>query len=155
MEIKQSKKFLIESDFDVNPLWKYEDADDTYYPIFFHEEFPEFCNRDLFVRANFSSPSNVSFKGYIVGVINIYCIVLFYKGEKFIFNKNLPERCFKTIYKLTDVLQSDLGRTIVVADIFPLKYETNINLEGYCNVSGEFNAFEKLKDQRLLRWKEI
>ena len=46
-------------------------------------------------------------------------------------------------------------KNILITDIFPIKFTTLINLSGWKNISGEFDAFEKLKDKRLLRWKNI
>ena len=90
--------------------------------------------------------------GYLVGAINIYCIRLFFNGNTYTFNKNLPDRCLKAFEKFAEVLRA--YKTTLIPDIFPLKYETTIDLEGYKNISGEFDAFEKVKDKRLLRWKK-
>ncbi len=152
MDVKKGKQVLLEPDFDAHPLWKCDEGDDLYYPIMAIEEFPEH-NRDLLIRAIFHAPSGIIFKGYLVGAINIYCIGLFYNSSMFIFNKNAPDFCLKQFSKLAEEIQIDMNRKIMIPDIFPLKYETDIDLENYRNISGEFNAFEKIKDLRLLRWK--
>jgi hypothetical protein len=70
-----------------------------------------------------------------------------------LFNKNLVDDCYKQFEKLVEAFHSE--EKILIPDVFPLKYETTIDLEGYNNLSGEFDAFEKVKDKRFLRWKEL
>lgn len=153
----EPRKILSEADFDLHCLWRSDDATDLCYPIMTAAEIPDY-ERDLFIRAKFVSPTGIVLKGFrIGGEKHIYCIGIFYKGKKILFNKNMIEYAFDDFDKLRKLLEADLKRTILIADIFPLKYETtvDINLEEFCNFGGEFNAFEKLKDLRLLRWKNI
>ena len=145
---------LSEADFDAYPLWRYDERDDLYHPILSMDEIPE-DNRDMFIRAKFYSPNKMIFKGYVNNILKVFCVNFFWNNKIYFFNKNAPDWCLEQFYKLAETLQTEKNKIIVIPDIFPVKYETAIDLEGYRNVSGEFNAFEKLKDQRLLRWKEI
>ena len=52
------------------------------------EDFPE-NSMDLNIRAIFTTATGDVFKGYIVGVKNIFCIAIFWNGEILYFNKNL------------------------------------------------------------------
>jgi hypothetical protein len=151
LEIKPNTRILVEEDFDAHPLWRYDDETDLYYPIMSIEEVPEY-SRSLFIRARFYSPAGIVFNGYLVGAENIYCIGIFCDGCEFMFNKNLPDRCFKSFNKLIENMTS--GENLKISDIFPLKYETTINIKNYRTIIGEFNAFEKLKDTRAMKWKK-
>jgi len=152
LDIKKGIKLLVEDDFDAHSMWKYDDDTAVNYPITLLNEIPEY-SRDLFIRAKFISPKGIILKGYLVGALNIYCIGIFSGGDEFLFNKNMPDRCMLAFEKLIKTLI--LKNPTLISDIFPLKYETTIDIEGFRNISGEFNAFEKLKDKRLLRWKKI
>lgn len=139
-------RLISENNMDTHPLWRYDDETDLYYPIFSIDEFPEY-SRSLFIRAKFFSPNGIILKGYLVGAINIYCIRLFFHGKTFVFNKNLPDFCLKDFNKLIELLPS--GKNTKITDIFPVKYETTIDLEGYQNITGEFDAFEEMKKQDI------
>ncbi len=50
---------------------------------------------DFFVRAEFISPAGIKFKEFLTTITKYYCMGLFYKNKRYIFNKNL----FKESYE--------------------------------------------------------
>lgn len=140
MDIRKGVKVLGEDNFKVCSIWKFQDETDLYYPIFSSKDFSEHDD-EILIGAKFYSPMGMTFNGYLMDGAHVYCIGLFFKGNEFIFNKNLTSRCLKRFKELRELLPS--SKTILIPDIFPLKYETVINLEGYKNITGEFDAFEE------------
>jgi hypothetical protein len=152
MKTKYSTKDLTEMHFDAFPLWRYDENDNLYYAISSLDEVPEEAY-NFFIRAEFVTPKGFTLKGYLVSITKNYCIGVFYNGKEFLFNKNAIDNSIERIDKLIAEISSPEIKAPF--DIFPLKYTTTIRLPGYRELSGEFDAFEKLKDKRILRWKKI
>ncbi len=149
---KQGIKFLTESDFDEHSIWRYSESTDLYYPVTLLEEIP-ISAKNLFIRANLRCPNTMTFKGYIIGAQNIYGVGIFNAGKKYRFNKNALEECIAQFNLFIQKLP--FNKIFLISEIFPIRYETTIDLEGFHNVSGEFNAFEKLQEKRLLKEKQF
>jgi hypothetical protein len=80
----------------------------------------------LFVRANFLSVQGYNFLGsvsYDVKRDEVYCVQIFLRGDGFIFNANLKDLALKEIKRLRTALGDES------AEIFPLKYENNLEFE--------------------------
>lgn len=152
LDIKNGIKLPLEEHYNTFPMWRYNDENNLYYPIISPDEFPE-DSRDLSIKTTFISPIGIIFHGYIVGVKNIFSIGVFINNKTFHFNKNVPEL---SLEQFNDFIKElNLNKEIIISDIFPLQYKTEINLANYKDISGTFDVFEKLKDKRLLRWKNI
>lgn len=152
MNTKLRVNFLTETHFTISPIWKFIDGIDLYEPIFSPEDIPD-DSRDLRIKAEFTTPSGIKFFGYVVGVQNFFSIAFFINGKNIHFNKNAVDLSLEQFDELSKAFLPN--KNIKIPDIFPAKFTTMINLPGWKNISGEFDAFEKLKDKRLLRWKNI
>lgn len=100
----------------------------------------------LNIRAKFTTKSGKEFHGYAVGIKNIFCIVIFFNNEILFFNKDLIDHCLRAIEKINKSLEIK----VKPEDFSPLKYQTTIDLEGYKNISGEFDIFKKRTDEERL-----
>jgi hypothetical protein len=149
MNILNGAKRLLVENLDAHPLWRLNDEIMTYFPIYTFDDVPE-EGYNFYIRAEFTTPKGIKIKGYLVSVTDIYCIVIFYNSEIYIFNNNLLEDCFEITNKL--IIEINSETTKEVFDVFPLKYTTTIDLPGWKNISGEFDAFEQLKENRNARW---
>jgi len=146
---------LCEEALNQHPLWKYvEDYIGTqhrYCPIFLIEEFPEELY-ELYTRAQFTCRNGFELQGYIIGAPvegkNIIAIGIFFDGKRRIFNRNMgPEAVAYATELLKKVPFSSSGN---IADLFPVEYETTIDLPGFRNISGEFDGFEAARKQGLI-----
>jgi len=138
MDIKTGKAYLTLQDLKQHSIWKFNEADDLTYPVNCAEDFPE-GQYDLSIRVNFTTPSGIELFGYLVGIKNIFSITILCKGQEFYFNRNVPGDYSKTL----EGLGKALGCSLRISDFSPLKYITDINLEG-------FNS-EKLSAPTLLQ----
>lgn len=146
MDIKKGKAYLTLHDLNSYSIWKFNDLDDLTYPVTCAEDFPEVAF-DLRIRVKFFTPKGIELMGYIVGVKNIYSIAIFIGDQKFRFNRNLPGDYPKTLEKLSKAL----GRKLLISDFSPLKYKTDIDLEGFRNIEGEFDLLKKRTDEERLK----
>ncbi len=145
MDLKQGKKYLTLSDIKQHSIWKFTDIDDLAHPINTPDDIPE-DSFDLIIRAKFTTPTGIELIGYIVGVQNIYCISIYAGDEKFFFNRNLPNDYPKTLAKLGKALNCSLS----ILDFSPLQYTTDIHLECFKNISGEFDLLKvRTNEERL------
>ena len=145
MDIKNGKDYLTSQDIKAFSIWKFNDVDDLNYPVTSTDDFPE-GEFDLRIRTNFFTPKGMEFIGYIVGIRNIYSIAIYIEGQKFRFNRNLPGNYLKTL----ESIGKALGRKVTISDFSPLKYITDIDLEGFKNIEGEFDLLKKRTDKERL-----
>lgn len=146
MDIKVAKTYLTLQDLKRHSVWKFNEADDLTYPVNCAEDFPE-GQYDLSIRANFTTPSGIELFGYLVGIKNIFSIAILCEGQEFYFNRNLPEDYAKTLDSLSKVL----GQKLTINEFSPLKYVTDIDLEGFRNIEGEFDLLQKRTDEERLK----
>lgn len=146
MDISQGKSYLTLRELEQHSIWKFNDIDDLNYPVNCTEDFPE-NNLDLRIRTKFTTPSGLEFLGCIVGVKNIYSIAIYVRDQIFYFNRNLPGDYQKTLEKLGETL----GRKLTISDFSPLKYVTDIDLEDFRNIEGEFDLLKKRTDEERLK----
>jgi hypothetical protein len=145
MDTKKGKSYLVKNDFDLSPIWKFCQTDDLTYPVFNYDDFPD-DSRDLCIKAQFNTPTNLKFEGYIVGVKNIFCIAIYLNNQTLFFNKNLPKNCLKSLEKINKLL----GLSLTIQDISPLKYSTIVNWECFKNMNGEINFLQKRTNEERL-----
>ncbi len=125
-------------------MWRCEDEKIIYYPVHTLDEVPD-EHYNFFIKAEFVSPSGIKFKGFLVSISRYYCIGLFYKNKKYLFNKNMFKELYEDTKEIITLIDSPKIKRI--SDIFPLKYRTVINMPGIREVEGSFDAFERAKDR--------
>jgi hypothetical protein len=146
MDIK-GKEYLTEQDLKLYSMWVAHQSDDLFYPVNGPEDLPEdMVFEDLCTRAIFTTSSGEAFFGYVIGLKNIFCIVLFLNNEMLIFNKNLYKDCLIAIEKINKIT----GQNLSVKDFSPLKFETQIDIEGFKNIQGEFDLSKPRTDEESL-----
>lgn len=138
MDIEGGKRYLTLTDLRQHSIWKYSDIDDLIHPIFCAEDFPE-AQYDLLIRANFIVSAGIELVGYVVGVKNIFSIAIAFEETKFSFNRNLPEYYAESLHSVSKFID----RELTMKDFSPLKYTTDIDLQGFRNISGEFDLLKK------------
>jgi hypothetical protein len=132
----QSKKLPTSSDFFVCPIWRYDEDDDLYHPVSTEDEIPE-SERDLSIRAVFTTPSGAKIDGYVVGISRVFSIALFGSNGFFHANLNLgPESQQWMREFLADRIDLKISSP---KEMFPLQYTTQINRVGYRDFSGIFD----------------
>lgn len=136
MSKSRGKRLTTPSDFFACPIWRFDDGDDNYYPVLNPDELPE-SERDLSIRALFVTPSGVRLDGYVVGISRVFSIGLFGRGRFFHANRNLGPESEKWMSEFIDDMSDPKLRSL--KDLFPLKYSTQINREGYLDFSGTFD----------------
>ncbi len=142
MEDKKEIRRLTESCFDTFSMWRLDDENIIYYPVHSLEEIPD----DIFsfyVRAEFTSPAGIKFKGYLTGITKYYSMGIYFNNKRYIFNKNLYKESYEDIKEIITLINSP--RIKKVSDIFPLRYRTNINMLGIRELEGTFDAFERAR----------
>ena len=90
---------------------------------------------DLFVKADFYTPSGRHFSGFIIVADTVYVAELEAEGEYFGFNKALKDLGEESL----DELRRRIGDES--AEIFPLRYETGYRLYDGTPLSGTFDPF--------------
>jgi hypothetical protein len=144
VDIKDGKSYLTEQDLQQHSIWIEHEDDDLTYPVYSLNDLPENMQiNKLRIRATFTTRDGIALKGYIVGLKNIFCIVIFWNGEVLYLNKNLFNDCIDAINKISKLLNQNLEPE----DYFPIRYETTIDIEGFKNVGGEFDIFKKRTDE--------
>jgi len=139
--------YITEQDINDNCMWVLHQDDDLFYPVYGPDDLPaDMKLSDLATRAVFMTPSGTEFRGYIFGLKNIYCVVIFFKNEMFIFNKNLLSDCEESIQRINTFL----NKKVKVNDFFPLKYETNIDIKNFNTITGEFDIFKHTTDEEKI-----
>lgn len=132
----EAKRLPNPSDFFACPIWRYDEDDDLYHPVLTEDEIPD-SERDLSIRAVFTTPNGMALDGYVVGISRVFSISLFGKNELFHANQNLKpesrEWMSQFIYNRPDLKLSSPD------DLFPLRYTTQIDRDGYREFSGTFD----------------
>lgn len=146
MDIKKGRPYLILSDLEEHSLWKFSDIDDLTYPVICKEDFPEDIF-DLKIRAKFITPCGIELLGYLVGAGEIYCIAIFAGDKVFYFNRNRPQDYAEKLNEMNQLL----GKNLTLENFSPLKYTTDIDLEGLGNFEGEFDLLKKRTNEERLR----
>jgi hypothetical protein len=130
-------KVAVRSDFAQCSLWRRDEHDDLVYPVVSEKDIPE-NDRDLLIRAKFTTPSGDAFDGYIVGFSRVFAISIFVGDLKFGLNKNAYTLVRATVQKILDAAQPPFTQT--VEDFFPLKYQTAIDRQGFREFTGTFDV---------------
>lgn len=132
------KQLPTPADFFECAIWRYNDEDDLYYPVLTGEQMPE-SERDLSIRAVFSTPAGQELDGYVVGISRVFSMGLF--GRDVIYNANKNLRALSEEWMQGFISErAELGPKSL-SDIFPLKYTTQINRPGYHDFSGVFDLY--------------
>lgn len=84
----EPKKLPTPSDFFACPIWRNEDGSDLFYPVLSPDDLPE-SERDLMIRAVFTTPGGKTFDGYVVGISRVFSIGLFGDDRFYHANQNL------------------------------------------------------------------
>lgn len=132
----EPKNLTTPSDFFECAIWRYDEGDDLYHPVLAPDELPD-SERDLSIRAVFTTPSGKKMDGYVVGISRVFSMGLFGREKLFHANKSLIH---ESEGWMRDFIQErpDLGLSSP-EDIFPLKYDTQIHQDGYADFSGTFD----------------
>lgn len=147
MDTKKGKEYLTKKDLQQHSMWIERDEDELTYPICGEQDFPENMGfNDLRIRARFITPAGIELNGYIIGLKNIYCIVIFLNDEVIYLNKNLYKDCLIAIEKINKIT----GQHLSVKDFSPLKFDTQIDIEGFKNIQGEFDLSKPRTDAERL-----
>lgn len=145
MDIEYGRPYLTLDDLKKFSIWRFSDVDDLIYPVTSHEDIPE-NSFDLKIRAKFFTQSGTELLGYIVGIENIYTVTLYVEDKIINFNRNLPQEFHRDL----DRLNEELGVDLTMSDFSPLKYITDIDLDGFRNVEGEFDLLKKRTNEERL-----
>ena len=145
MGFETGKAYISASDLKNYPLWKYNDEGDLLYPVLSVKDLPN-DSFDLIVRAKFTTSNGIKLFGYIVGVRSIFSIAVYLNNQRYGFNKNLLDRCAENIRKLRMILKHDID----MSDFSPLKFTTDISIEGFSNIDGEFDLLKKQTNEEKL-----
>ena len=129
------KVVLQPSDFDVCPVWRFDEDADAYFPVRNANELPEQV-RDLRIASEFITRSGQKFQGYISGVDKVSSIGLFVDAQTYHANKNLyqPSRA----QMIEFIAASRLDATLTFESMFPLHFETRWENEIFKNFTGIF-----------------
>lgn len=147
MDANKAREYLTEREFLEHSIWVRNAEDDLIYPVYNSDDLPEDMSQyDLRIRAILTTPTGNKFKGYIVGVKNIYAITIFYESEVFRFNKNLLTDCLTEIARINLYLD----KMMKPEDFSPLQYETTIDIDAFNNFNGEFDIFNPMTDEERL-----
>lgn len=146
MDIKKGRPYLTLSDVKQHSLWKNNNIDDLMYTITCEKDFPEDIF-DLKIRAKFITPCGIELLGYLVGAGEIYCIAIFAGDKVFYFNRNRPQDYAEKLNEMNQLL----GKNLTLENFSPLKYTTDIDLEGLGNFEGEFDLLKKRTNEERLR----
>ena len=135
--IDNGVNLLQETHFDEFQIWYYDEDHDLYYPVKSPDQILEHLDpRDLRIKAIFDTPSEISFKGYIVGIDRIFSIGIFLHQKKFQFNSNLLDLSLDEMKKL--IKEMSCNHFSNKEDIFPMEFKTCFEFKNYNNFSGEF-----------------
>jgi hypothetical protein len=147
VDIKKGKAYLTEKDLQNHSIWIRHESDDLIYPVLGLDDLPEDMSpTHLKIKAKFKVPNGLEFNGYIMGIKNIYCIVIFWEQEILYLNKNLLNDCLEAINKIN----SSLNLNLQLESYFPLKFETVIDVDVFKDISGEFDIFKKRTEEERL-----
>lgn len=131
---------------DKHSLWRDDQDKNLYFPVRTPNDMPDNPG-DLLIKANFITPIKINFSGYIKGINKgidkLLYINIFYNGQSYGFNYNLPSLCHVHLNELIEALPE--GSANSKDDLFPLRYETCFDWENYeySNFWGSFDAFIK------------
>jgi hypothetical protein len=140
----KGKDYLTEQDFKKYSMWVAHQSDDLLYPVNDSGDLPsDMLLEDLCTRAVFTTSSGKSFNGYIGGLKNIFFITIFLNNEIIYLNKNLYSDCLNAIEKINRIT----GQNLSAKDFSPLKFETQIDVEGFKNIQGEFDLSKPTTDE--------
>ena len=145
MDIKKGKGYLTLKDLKQHSMWKNDEMDDLLYPVMSRDDIPE-DQYDLLIRAIFTTPSGVELLGNLVGIKNVFSIAIYVDDQIFYFNRNLPGDYPATLERLSKALD----RKLTMKDFSPLKYLTDIDLDGFKNIEGEFDLMKKRTEEERL-----
>lgn len=134
--IVEPKAMKTAADFFACPIWRYDEEDDLYHPVLDEGEIPE-SERDLSIRAIFTTPSGNKLDGYVVGISKIFSIGLFSHDRLYHANKNLGPESKEWMEEYVSK-RPEMGLNSW-KDLFPLRYTTQINRDGYRDFSGTFD----------------
>lgn len=127
------------ADYQEHSMWKYDDESDLYYPVISPKDLPE-AESDLSIYTKFTLPNGKNVEGYTVGVERVFSMGLFGDNNIFFINKNMPDLSTEQIQMF--LVEQPLLEIEKASDIFPLKYRTLINADGFSDVTGTFDMGE-------------
>lgn len=147
MAIERGKSFILLEDLEKYAIWMCSELDDLMYPVKEVGDMPA-DPLDISIRSVFEIPAGEKFFGYIVGIKNLFSIAICISDKVFYFNLNLKEGYERKIKKIGNMI----GKDLTMSDFSPLKYQTDIDLEGFSNIEGEFDLLKKRTNKERLDW---
>ena len=110
---------LSRQDFDMYPIWTWDDANEGHHPTDELVAHPE-EHGVLFIKCKFRSPDGTEFLGYLIGCSSFYAFGFFVCNEEFGFNLNLPDFADQSV----EEIRKRIGKPEF--QLFPLAYESEI-----------------------------
>ena len=135
----RAPKILSREDFGYARLWKYDDIDDVFLPVFCPDQLPE-DTRDLRIFARFTFANGSTIDGYISGISNVFSICLFVSDCPVRFNRNITGELFHREFQKI-IRYGEPPTDLRPSDVFPMIYETEFGWSerGFNDFKGEFN----------------
>ncbi len=127
------KDQLAAEDFSVCSVWKYNPDTENYSNVRGLDDVPGDL-ADLRISARFAAPVGVVIDGAVVGVKDVFAIMLFAGGQSFTINKHARQYSRDQVGKF--LLVEGLSELLSFETLFPLRFRTRWS-EG-----GVFNDFE-------------
>lgn len=129
---KPKRELLTWNDFETFSVWTWDDENVHYLPI--SEDNPSPDNyTGLFLKANFITPDNHVFNGYLVGDDHFFhANGIFINGQDIGFNVNLPGLIKSSLEKIFKLLNCN------PFPFFPLRYKTSLTFKDGKTIAGKF-----------------
>jgi hypothetical protein len=125
-------KTLACDSFELCPVWKWGDDEDSYEPVWKYDPLPD-DQGALLVRARLTAASGEEFSGYLIRGGSVYAVGIFLGSEEFVLNVRLPEECEHDVDQIRRLLGAPALR------MFPLRYRSDVRLARCESVVGEFS----------------
>ncbi len=125
---KPKRKGFSQADFDLYPVWVWDDEMESHQPV--EEVEPSIEDYGtLFIKARFEVGGNMV-DGYLVGGSSFYAFGLFIAGREFVMNLNLPDMIEKDLAEICRLLKCEPFK------LFPLRFVSPVCFRGGRPVKG-------------------
>ena len=133
------KDQIAAEDFRACPVWKYNPDTESYSDVQGLDDVPGDL-ADLRISAQFAGPSGVVIDGAVVGVRDVFAIMLFAGGRSFTINKHALQYSRDQVSKF--LMVEGLSEQLSFETLFPLRFKTR------WSDGGVFNDFEGVFDMQ-------
>lgn len=123
------QKTLTRSLFQKCPVWKWDESQESHEPVWDWQPLAR-DEPTYFIKADFTTNDGVDLNGYLVGHDTFYAIGIFIEDYEYVLNLNLADMMEDSIKEICQ----KMGRAEL--DVFPLKYQTEVNFEGEESLGG-------------------